>query len=69
LQIIDSIWRFPCGSFVHKGGMIYGHARVSTDGQTVATQVVTLTAAGAAKVFRKVERAGRRPTAPSFAVR
>ena len=54
---------------MHKGGMIYGHARVSTDGQTVATQVVTLTAAGAAKVFRKVERAGRRPTAPSFAVR
>jgi len=49
--------------------MIYGYARVSTDGQTVAAQVATLTAAGAAKVFRKVVRAGRRPTAPSFAVR
>ena len=34
--------------------MIYGYARVSTDGQTVAAQVATLTAAGAAKVFREV---------------
>ena len=33
--------------------MIYGYARVSTDGQTVGTQVETLTAAGAVKVFRK----------------
>lgn len=32
--------------------MIYGYARVSTDGQTVGAQVATLTAAGAAKVFR-----------------
>ena len=34
--------------------MIYGYARVSTDGQSVAAQVVTLTAAGAGKVFREV---------------
>ena len=34
--------------------MIYGYARVSTDGQTVSAQVATLTAAGAAKVFREV---------------
>ena len=34
--------------------MIYGYARVSTDGQTVAAQVATLTFAGAAKVFREV---------------
>ena len=34
--------------------MIYGYARVSTDGQTVAAQMATLTAAGAAKVFREV---------------
>jgi len=34
--------------------MIYGYARVSTDGQTVAAQVAALTAAGAAKVFREV---------------
>jgi DNA invertase Pin-like site-specific DNA recombinase len=34
--------------------MIYGYARVSTDGQSVAVQVAQLTAAGAAKVFREV---------------
>ena len=34
--------------------MIYGYARVSTDGQSVAAQVEELTAAGAAKVFREV---------------
>jgi DNA invertase Pin-like site-specific DNA recombinase len=33
--------------------MIYGYARVSTDGQTVGAQVDALTAAGAAKVFRE----------------
>src|SRR5215472_15488444 len=30
---------------------IYGYARVSTDGQTVASQVADLRAAGAAKVY------------------
>ncbi len=34
--------------------MNYGYARVSTDGQSVAAQVATLTAAGAGKVFREV---------------
>jgi hypothetical protein len=33
--------------------MIYGYARVSTDGQSVAAQVADLTAAGAVKVFRE----------------
>src|SRR5208337_4828874 len=33
--------------------MIYGYARVSTDGQSVAAQVAELTAAGAVKVFRE----------------
>src|SRR5689334_11429517 len=33
--------------------MIYGYARVSTDGQSVAAQVEDLTAAGAAKVYRE----------------
>lgn len=33
--------------------MIYGYARVSTDGQTVAAQVGALTAAGAVRVFRE----------------
>jgi DNA invertase Pin-like site-specific DNA recombinase len=34
--------------------MIYGYARVSTDGQSVAAQVAGLQAAGAGKVFREV---------------
>jgi hypothetical protein len=34
--------------------MIYGYARVSTDGQSVAAQVAALTAASAEKVFREV---------------
>ena len=33
--------------------MIYGYARVSTDGQTVGAQVEALTAAGAARVFQE----------------
>jgi len=33
--------------------MIYGYARVSTDGQSVAAQVAALTAAGAIKVYRE----------------
>jgi DNA invertase Pin-like site-specific DNA recombinase len=35
-------------------GMIYGYARVSTDGQSVTAQVAALKAAGADKVFREV---------------
>ena len=34
--------------------MIYGYARVSTDGQTVAAQVEALPAVGAVKVFREI---------------
>jgi DNA invertase Pin-like site-specific DNA recombinase len=34
--------------------MIYGYARVSTDGQSVGAQVAQLTVAGAEKVFRGV---------------
>jgi DNA invertase Pin-like site-specific DNA recombinase len=44
---------FRCGYPLHNGGMIYGYARVSTDGRSVAAQVEALTAAGAAKVFRE----------------
>ena len=45
---------FLCISHRHKSGMIYGYARVSTDGQSVAAQVTALNAAGAGKVFREV---------------
>ena len=45
---------FLCISWRHKSGMIYGYARVSTDGQSVAAQVAALQAAGASKVFREV---------------
>ena len=34
--------------------MIYGYARVSTDGQSVAAQVAALRKHGAGKVFREV---------------
>ena len=44
---------FSCTSLLHKEPMIFGYARVSTDGQSVATQVRQLRAAGAAKVFRE----------------
>ena len=34
--------------------MIYGYARVSTDGQSAEAQIAALTAAGATKVYREV---------------
>ena len=46
--------------------MIYGYARVSTDGQSVDAQVKQLRAAGAEKVFGR-RRAARAPTARSCA--
>ena len=39
--------------------MIYGYARVSTDGQSVAAQLAALRAAGAAKVFREIASGAR----------
>jgi len=39
---------------VHNRTMIYGYARVSTDGQSVEAQVAALTAAGAGRVYREV---------------
>src|SRR6195952_818665 len=38
---------------MHKEPMIYGYARVSTDGQSVDAQVRQLTKAGCKKVFRE----------------
>ena len=42
-----------CERYVHNAVMIYGYARVSTDGQSVEAQIAALTAAGAAKVYRE----------------
>ena len=39
---------------MHSYGMIYGYARVSTDGQSVVAQVAQLRAAGCEKVFREI---------------
>jgi DNA invertase Pin-like site-specific DNA recombinase len=39
--------------------MIYGYARVSTDGQSVDAQVKALHAAGAEKVFRETASGAR----------
>jgi DNA invertase Pin-like site-specific DNA recombinase len=41
-------------NFGAKETMIYGYARVSTDGQSVAAQVAALRRRGAGKVFREV---------------
>src|SRR3954452_901208 len=45
---------FWCVIPVHNGRMIYGYARVSTDGQSVDAQVRQLTRAGCERVFREV---------------
>jgi DNA invertase Pin-like site-specific DNA recombinase len=39
--------------------MIYGYARVSTDGQSVNAQVIQLREAGAEKVFRETASGAR----------
>ena len=46
-------------NYVQNGGMKYGYARVSTDGQSVAAQVAALEVAGAGKVFREVASGAR----------
>jgi DNA invertase Pin-like site-specific DNA recombinase len=47
-------WPFFFAKDTAKSGMKYGYARVSTDGHSVAAQVVALKAAGAGNVFREV---------------
>jgi predicted site-specific integrase-resolvase len=47
-------WIAPFRTPLQNGAMIYGYARVSTDGQSVDAQVRQLRAAGAATVFREV---------------
>jgi len=50
----EGIGLFCCRNQVHKYRMIYGYARVSTDGQSVEAQVRQLTKAGCTKLFREV---------------
>jgi hypothetical protein len=38
-ETLDFIGFAPCVIYVHNVGMIYGYARVSTDGQSAAAQV------------------------------
>ncbi len=40
-------------AFRHRSGMIFGYARVSTDGQSVDAQVKALRAAGAERIFKE----------------
>src|ERR1700676_2617228 len=51
---VDPIGLFSCVSLLQNEPMIYGYARVSTDGQSEAAQVRQLRAAGAKKLFREV---------------
>ena len=44
----------PAARFEKKAAMIYGYARVSTDGQSVEAQAAALKSAGAATVYREV---------------
>jgi DNA invertase Pin-like site-specific DNA recombinase len=51
---VEGIGRFRCPIPVQNKPMIFGYARVSTDGQSVAAQVAALRKHGAEKVFREV---------------
>jgi DNA invertase Pin-like site-specific DNA recombinase len=51
---LNELGLFWCRILVQKETMIYGYARVSTDGQSVAAQVAALRRQGAGKVFREV---------------
>ena len=50
---LDGQGLFLCRNDVQKSGMKYGYARVSTDGQSLDTQVKQLRAAGAEKIFKE----------------
>jgi DNA invertase Pin-like site-specific DNA recombinase len=52
-QPIDKKGLFRCESLVQNQPMIFGYARVSTDGQSVDAQVKQLRAAGAEKMFKE----------------
>jgi DNA invertase Pin-like site-specific DNA recombinase len=53
-ETLDNQGLFLCIIYHNNSPMIYGYARVSTDGQSVAAQVAALRKHGAGKVFREV---------------
>jgi DNA invertase Pin-like site-specific DNA recombinase len=53
-ETLELIAPFGCRILVQNKPMIYGYARVSTDGQSVTAQVAELRKHGAGKVFREV---------------
>src|SRR6202035_1890542 len=54
IRPFNAIALFWCRTLVQKLSMIYGYARISTDGQSVTAQVAALRKHGAGKVFREV---------------
>ena len=52
--LIDTIGLFLCINYRHNYPMKYGYARVSTDGQSVDTQVRQLSKAGCKKIFKEI---------------
>jgi DNA invertase Pin-like site-specific DNA recombinase len=58
-QTPDFIGFALCVIYVHNVCMIYGYARVSTDGQSAAAQVAALRQAGADKVFKETASGAR----------
>jgi DNA invertase Pin-like site-specific DNA recombinase len=52
--VSDNKRLFLCIICLHKSGVKYGYARLSSDGQSVDAQVRQLTKAGCKKVFREV---------------
>jgi DNA invertase Pin-like site-specific DNA recombinase len=58
-QTLDFVGLALCIIYVHNVGMIYGYARVSTDGQSLAAQVAVLRQAGAEKVFKETASGAR----------
>jgi hypothetical protein len=64
MRALKRLCFFGTGNLVQNKTMIYGYARVSIDGQSVAAD---LRKHGAGKVFREVASGSKTEHAPSFA--
>jgi len=51
--LTDPVGLFRCRFLMHKEGMTYGYARVSTYAQNLASQVTQLKVAGCVTIFRE----------------